>query len=211
MSSSLALFKGIAAFLAQQMQDCEFVIHDLSKLERSIVFIGNGHISGRSVGDSATDLVLRVLKDKEYKTKDYTSIYKSVSATGKVFNSSTFFIKADDELIGLLCINQDLTNYQNMFDALGGMLGVTDKQIPASTTVSERLVPSVSSLPTNVIEEVFNKRVSNVTRLTKEERLEVIKELDKKGIFLLKGSISEVAKTLKVSDATMYRYLQMIK
>jgi len=115
------------------------------------------------------------------------------------------------ELIGLLCINQDLTNYQNMFDALGGILGIADKQVPSSATVSERLVPSVSSLPTNVIEEMFNKRVSNVTRLTKEERLEVIKELDKKGIFLLKGSITEVAKTLKVSDATMYRYLQMIK
>ncbi|MDV7105858.1 PAS domain-containing protein [Vibrio sp. TH_r3] len=209
MNNNLQLFKNIASFLAQQMQDCEFVIHDLSNLERSIVFIGNGHISGRTVGDSATDLVLRVLKDKEFLTKDYTDIYKSVSSTGKAFNSSTFFIKDNNELVGLLCINQDLTNYQNMFDALGGILRTSNPARPAA--VSERLVPSVSSLPTNVIEEVFNKKVSNVTRLTKEERMEVIKELDKKGIFLLKGSISEVAKTLKVSDATMYRYLQKIK
>ena len=56
MNNNLELFKSIAAFLAQQMLDCEFVIHDLSNLERSIVFIGNGHISGRQVGDSATDL-----------------------------------------------------------------------------------------------------------------------------------------------------------
>ncbi|WP_067099077.1 helix-turn-helix transcriptional regulator [Marinomonas atlantica] len=211
MNNKLDLFKSIAAFLAQQMQDCEFVIHDLVDLEHSIVFIGNGHISGRQEGDSATDLVLRVLKDKEYLKSDYTSIYKSVSADGKVFNSSTFFIKDDTQLLGLLCVNQDLTKYQELYDSVSSVLGLTSRPERASTPVNERLVPAVDSLPINVIDEVLHRKVVNVNHLTKEERLDVVRELDRKGVFILKGAISEVAKTLKVSDATMYRYLQSIR
>lgn len=212
MNNKLDLFKSIAEFLAQQMQDCEFVIHDLNNLEHSIVFIGNGHISGRKPGDSATDLVLRVLRDKEYLSADFTSIYKSVSASGVVFNSSTFFIKEGKELIGLLCLNQDLTKYQNIFDSVSSILGLTNsQQTEEESTVTERLVPSIDSLPINVIKEVMYRKVSNVNHLTKIERIEVVRELDKKGIFLLKGAITEVAKTLNISDATMYRYLQSIK
>ena len=212
MNSKLDLFKSIAAFLAQQMQDCEFVIHDLSNLEHSIVFIGNGHISGRKAGDSATDLVLRVLRDKEYLRADFTGIYKSVSNSGVIFNSSTFFIKEGDALLGMLCVNQDLTTYQNVFDSVSAILGKTNLQQPEPVSVvNERLVPFVDSLPMSVIHEITHKRVSNVSHLSKEERIDIVRELDKKGIFLLKGAITEVAKTLKISDATMYRYLQNLK
>ncbi len=209
MSSILDTFKTLAAFLAQQMKDCEFVIHDLNNLEHSIVFIGNGHISGRKIGDSATDLVLRVLKDKKYLSAEYTEIYRSMSSDGVVFNSSTFFIKENNELVGLLCINQDLTHYRNIYDSLGVILGATSKQ--ENQEINERLVPSVQSLPDNVVDEVISQNFSSVKHLTKDDRLKIVKELDRKGVFLLKGSISEVAKTLKISDATMYRYLQLAR
>ncbi|MFP3381633.1 helix-turn-helix domain-containing protein, partial [Bacillus sp. SIMBA_069] len=39
----------------------------------------------------------------------------------------------------------------------------------------------------------------------------VVKILNEKGAFLLKGGVSEVAKYLDVSEATIYRYLNKIK
>lgn len=207
MNNELEKFKVVARFMAQQMQNCEFVIHDLNDLEHSIAYIGNGHISGRQIGDSATDLVLRVLKDRDYLNKDFTSVYRSVSAKGTVFNSSTFFIKDGNALIGLLCINEDLTQYQMLHDSVGKILSLA-KPVKESQNVQERLVPTVDSLPTSVIDTLVHKQIQNVAHLSKDERMEIVRELDKKGIFLLKGSITEVAKTLKVSEATMYRYLQ---
>ncbi|MBF9002863.1 MULTISPECIES: helix-turn-helix transcriptional regulator [Vibrio] len=209
MNNQLELFKRIAAFLAQQMQNCEFVVHDLSNLEHSITYIGNGHISGREIGDSATDLVLKVLRNKDHLTRDYTQIYNSAAENNTRFHSSTFFIKEQDHLVGLLCINEDLTHFQNVFDAVSSILGKTQQQ--EAHVVSERLVPTIDSLPVNVIDELIQKRIHNINHLTKEERIDVVKELDKKGVFLIKGSINQVAKTLKVSEATMYRYLQAIK
>ena len=36
----------------------------------------------------------------------------------------------------------------------------------------------------------------------------IVKELQKQGIFLLKGAVKEVAKALNTSEPSIYRYLQ---
>ena len=41
--------------------------------------------------------------------------------------------------------------------------------------------------------------------------LSVIREMDSRGVFLAKGSVIEVAKKLKSSKATIYRYLQQLE
>lgn len=47
-------------------------------------------------------------------------------------------------------------------------------------------------------------------RFTAEEKLSIVREMDKRGVFLVKGSVSEVAKEIKSSEATIYRYLHQI-
>jgi predicted transcriptional regulator YheO len=47
--------------------------------------------------------------------------------------------------------------------------------------------------------------------MTQNERIAIIQELNKDGVFLLKGAISEVAEQLKVSEVTIYRYLNGVK
>ena len=39
------------------------------------------------------------------------------------------------------------------------------------------------------------------------EKMEIMEILDRKGVFLLKGSVSFVAKELHSSEASIYRYL----
>ena len=41
---------------------CEVVLHDLRDLDRSIIKIENGHVTGRSVGGAITDKGLRDLR-----------------------------------------------------------------------------------------------------------------------------------------------------
>ena len=47
----------------------------------------------------------------------------------------------------------------------------------------------------------------DVDRLTQDEKMEIMDILNRKGVFLLKGSVSYVAKELHSSEASIYRYL----
>ena len=65
MSDTLNLLKQFADGLARQFgPDCEIVIHDLKKhdMEHSIVYIVNGNITNRRVGDGPSKVVLEALK-----------------------------------------------------------------------------------------------------------------------------------------------------
>ena len=59
-----------------------------------------------------------------------------------------------------------------------------------------------------VIEEFLGDFGVSADRLTATERQQIVHELDNRGVFLEKCSISEVAKQLGCSEATIYRYLQ---
>jgi len=48
-------------------------------------------------------------------------------------------------------------------------------------------------------------------RMTMEEKKQVVKNLESKGVFMLKGVVNEVAKSLKVSEQTVYRYLKELE
>src|SRR6478736_7723680 len=83
-------------FLSKVMgRNCEVVLHDLSRPESSVIAIENGHITGRKIGDAPTNLMLKVLQEKTYLTRDFIANYKAVNKDGKVFRSSSFFIKND--------------------------------------------------------------------------------------------------------------------
>ena len=66
---------------------------------------------------------------------------------------------------------------------------------------------------TAVLVERIIKRITDeqhpvdVDRLNQDEKMEIMEILDRKGVFLLKGSVSFVAKELHSSEASIYRYL----
>ena len=62
-----------------------------------------------------------------------------------------------------------------------------------------------------LIGKVLNKFTIPVERMSQDEKIQVVRELNELGLFLFKGGVSELAKKLKVSDATVYRYLHKIK
>ena len=62
-----------------------------------------------------------------------------------------------------------------------------------------------------VLEEATIRFNSPPGRLNADEKLSVIREMDSRGVFLAKGSVIEVAKKLKSSKATIYRYLQQLE
>ena len=69
----LTVLKQIAADLASQFgPDCEVVIHDLktAEPEHSIVYIVNGHVTNRDIGDHPVQFLMRsVIRKKAQRQK----------------------------------------------------------------------------------------------------------------------------------------------
>ena len=206
-------YKVLTEFLAEVMgEHCEIVLHDVEDFENSIVAIENNHISGREIGDSLTDLALNVLKDEENLECNYLSNYTGKTYDGKELRSSTYFIRDDDEkVIAMLCINIDLSRYIEARDLLNTMIGerndIEENNNNNNKNFAENFTSSIEELIDSMIENSIGSKSIPPKRMTAEEKKEITKKLDKRGVFLLKNSVSKVAKKLKTSEATIYRYL----
>lgn len=199
--------------------DYEVALHDLTDKNRSIIAIVNGYISGREIGAPLTNMALSVLKDESYEWQDYRLHYSGVSAAGNTLRSSTMFIKEDGKLIGMLCINFDDSRYQafarqvltlchpnQYFSAL-----TQPEEAPEDAPRPETFRNSTEAVTQDAIAHELERLGVPADRLTSEERLQIISNLEQSGIFLLKGAVKDAAVGLGCSQASVYRYLSQIR
>lgn len=203
----LKRYEIVVDFLAEILSNnFEIVLHDLRQLEHSIVAIRNGHVSGRSKGDSSTDFILKTIKENN--TSNYKTNYKGQTKNGQELRSSSLFIRDEqDKVIGMLCINIDIDSFVGAKNILDQLIGGNENKKNSDYQASEKFTNSINDLVNSILNNTMNKYRVSPERMTPEEKKEIVHELDKKGVFLLKNSISNVANELKTSDATIYRYL----
>lgn len=215
----------LTEFLGQALgPDYEVALHDLTDKNRSIIAIANNHISGREIGAPLTNVALSILRDKSYETSDYRLHYYGVSVNGKDLRSNTMFIKQNGRLIGMLCINFDDSRYRAISNQVLGLchpdLFVTDI-LPLNVTGNDAPPPgrptpetfrnSTEAVTMDAINRELERLGVTADRLTSEERLQIISALADGGIFLLKGSVKDVAAGLHCSQASVYRYLSQVR
>ena len=90
----------------------EVIIHDLQTPEHSIIAIFNNHITGRKIGDGTSDIGYKKLEDK---IPDKIVNYNNQSPSGSDLKSSSLTIRnKDDEIIGSMGLNFDLSSFVNI-------------------------------------------------------------------------------------------------
>jgi len=211
MNPYLQSFLPMVDFLAEVLgKDAEIVLHDVLDIDKSIVAIANSHISGRAVGSPATNLVLRILKDGKSDDRDFLANYRGLSASGKTLKSSSFFIRDDKRrVVGILCVNVDNEKFVQFRSYLDAIIQLPEKEDGEKPV--ERFSRTVENLSADSIENVIGEAGIAPERMSPEEKMDIVKRLSDEGVFLLKGSIGKVASRLKVSEATVYRYLNTVK
>lgn len=197
-------------FLADFLgDDTEVVLHDTQDWHNSVVAIRNGHISGRSVGAPMTDYAIGIMKEGIYRDKLYHTNYKGMTSTGHEVRSATYFIKDDDgQVIGMLCLNTDVSKLKQARALLDGLIQGAEK----STTfpIQEKFNIDVKDLVENHI-NILYPNGEKLSRLSKEQKIDLVKRLDELGTFMVKGAVQHVAEILGVSVSTVYRYLGTVK
>jgi predicted transcriptional regulator YheO len=192
----------------------EVVLHDLATLEHSVVAIHNEHITGRTVGAPLTVFVLNQLKDMAHHREQTAIInYKGTARNGNPLRSSSYFIRDDNgEIVGVLCINIDISGYIKAEEVIKKLAYLPEppKENKEKAEPFENFPSSISEMVTNTFNEVFEGETIQIHRLTALEKMEIVKQLHLKGLFQIKGAVSEVAAQLSTSEATIYRYLNKI-
>lgn len=201
--------------------DYEVALHDLTDKNRSIIAIANGHISGRGIGAPLTNVGLSILMDKSYETQDWLLHYSGVSVSGKQLRSCTMFIKQGGRLIGMLCVNFDGSRYQAVSrqilrlchpDCFAGRPSQPETSVESAPPCrTETFRNSTEAVALDAIHHELERLGVSAERLTSGERLRIITALEESGIFLLKGSVKDVAAGLRCSQASVYRYLAQIR
>ena len=180
----LQTYINIVPFLAQVCgPGSEIVVHDVANPEHSLVAIRN-NVSGREIGNPLTDFAKDIIDKGSYTDADYWTNYTGRNKNGE-FLSSTYFIKNEGRLIGLLCINKDMNAVQNLNNAVSNLLEWFNLSRCEDTEFSENLDKPMSGLM----------------------RDRIVHRMSDEGILNVKGAVPEIAAQLFVSVPTVYRYL----
>lgn len=202
--SMIPLIEGIATTFGK---NCEVVLHEINGSKRSIVAISNGHVTGRAIGDSPLEIGIKAL-NKDDDVKNILN-YKNKTSDGRILKSSTTFIRDEnDEIIGCLCINIDISQFVLAQKALEEILYTSTN---TEVSLDNNTLNNVNDVLVNIVQQTLEDTGKPVAYMNKDEKVGIVKKLNDQGAFLIKGAIDYVAKILCVSRYTIYNYLDEIR
>ncbi|MFD3583567.1 transcriptional regulator [Streptomyces sp. NPDC058683] len=181
---------------------CEVVIHDYRRPERSVVAIA-GSVTGRRVGGAMSEIGMKLLAAGDAAADELN--YLTRTRDGKLVKSSTMVLRdSAGTAFGALCVNLDVTAVTQVHALVGDLAGVAaGPETPPTTTFGDDI--------TAVLDAIVDARRLRETRpwpqLTREERLELFRDLDRQGVFAVRGAVQQIAARLGISRASAYNYL----
>ena len=198
----LETLKQLADGVAAQFgSNCEVVIHEVnsSRMDHSIVYIVNGHVSGRKVGDGASQVVLEQMLNHDAQPRDHLG-YLTKTPEGKILKSSSLYIRnSRGVVVAILSINYDVSALTMIRQTIDAMLSTHD-QVQAEP---ERII-NVN----NVLDELVEQ---SVALMNKDDKIKAIRFLNESGAFLVTKSGDKVAKYFGISKYTLYSYIDANK
>jgi predicted transcriptional regulator YheO len=192
----------------------EVVLHDVGRPENSVIAIANGHISGRVVGSSVLEgphddkgfaAATRVISTKGA-VHSVVDGYTTVTADGRTLKSaSAIFRDASGVPFATLCLNADVSVFQATHAWLEQMLQpFRQPSGPAAAPVAE--APQMDRL----MQEIIGDAVS-LAKMSKEEKIQAVREMQRRGLFIVKGGVQRAAAALQVSRFTIYNYMEELR
>lgn len=180
---------------------CEVVVHDLHDPNHTVVQISN-NLSGRKVGDPATEMGLARMADREF--PDQVVNYKNTLPDGRTVKSTSIGIKdSQGQYAVALCLNVDIS----VFERFSGYL-------QTFTAVSEAVAApaeTLSALPfdlTAFVEQFSYERNKSPRELTPADKEALMAKLRDIGVLKQRGAIDRLADILGSSRGSLYYYLK---
>ncbi|MBQ7219090.1 MAG: transcriptional regulator [Ruminococcus sp.] len=200
------LFSLAHTIAAHYGKSCEVAVHDLTDdnaAEHSIIYIENGEVTGRAVGDGASSVVLEQLSG-DHPAEDRVGYFTKTS-DGKILKSSTTYIRDENgRVIAIFSINHDITALSVASAALTEMVRPSD-----NSGEVEKITPHVGELLDELLWKSTELIGKPVSMMNKDDKMRAIRYLNSKGALLITKSGDKIAKYFGISKFTLYSYIDV--
>lgn len=211
--------KGIVEGLQRTIgRNVEVVLHDLSRPGHSVVAIANGQLTGRSVGSPIIsgpfdDLALqRLMSGEDVVAGEAFSIvgdYRTRARSGRELDSTSIVLRDESgQAYAAFCINADRSKLRELETLVRGLIG-SEALEPEPTAEGD--AANVDGLVSEIIESGIAATGKAVAAMSREDKVEAVRYMNGRGLFLIRSSVDLVAASLGVSRFTIYNYLDEMK
>lgn len=190
---------------------CEVVLHDLRQPKTSVVHVAHGHVTNRAVNQGIRDL-LGVLNSPNFVGDTLINYAPSIPTGERSIRSSTAIFRNEiGDPVVALCMNLDVTPFSQIKDIMDSLSEthpeVAAIQNPTVVAGSTEVIAMVDQIILNTIESTGLP----VEQMRKPDKLEIVAFLSERGAFQTRGAVARLAKHLKISPHSVYKYLQELK
>lgn len=199
MKDELLHYRPVAGAISALLNPhAEVVIHDLKSGRINAIF---NPFSKRKVGDESLLEDLGELSDSQ----EIFPPYVKTNWDGRKLKSTSALIRGSNgKPIGLLCINLDVSKWEEMHRFILDM-------IQPSVTMPDPLFKNDWREKINLyVANYLRERALRLETLDKAEKRNLLLALQNEGAFDTKNAASYIADVLQISRATVYNYLKSI-
>lgn len=180
---------------------CEVVLHDLRDPRHAVRVIEN-NLSGRRVGDSATELGLARIADPDYPS--VLQNYPNRFPDGRPAKSTSIGIRnARGDYIAALCLNLDVSVLSPVTLTLANLVATGTEHRGAPL---EHLGDRNARELREAVETRAAERAATPRSLSRADKRELVRQLHGDGFFASRDAAQTIADLLGVSRATVYNY-----
>ena len=192
--------------------DAEIILYDVD--DRVVYQVLNPMDDEMVPGSEMRSLERNFIDSKIYEKEEFIVNYRALSRSRHKLKSATFFLKNNPErqLRGMITVNINVDRLVELRDALNVMIsGYRPYEASANSPFYNNFEVSVEGLVSTAIQDELDRFGVEPTRLSYQEKMEMVHSLDEKGIFLVKGAIGELAAALTPTATRMYRSLNKLQ
>lgn len=199
--------------------NAEIVLHDLRNPTYSIAEITNASVTGRKKGDSVlagmrTDRAFISAMENKSEIVSLILDYETFTREGKALRSSTVLYRdRSGKPYAALCINVDNSGIDEALRLLQSLAGIRPDVLPniEDDAAVEAGHDNIEDLMRDIISATATQHSGSSRADTKRANLQAVKNMQEKGIFLIKGGVEKAAAALGVTRYTIYNYLDELK
>ncbi|MCD8087581.1 MAG: helix-turn-helix transcriptional regulator [Oscillospiraceae bacterium] len=186
----------------------EFVVHDFKdgrQFDHTIASIINGHVTGRTIGDSILQVEMNPLSEAKISSKAQDGVFNYFTRTqdGRTLKSSMIYLRDQDNIIvGAICINSDVTQLQQAKNYIDHYVGIPSVALPENSPAS-----CIDEFLVTLIYESIDAVGVPITSMSREQKMTGIKFLKDRGAFKITKASEIIAKFYDISKYTVYNYL----
>ncbi len=183
---------------------------------KKYLIVENAIEKRKKVGDKISDEELYFINNKDFTKLPYVVNYKSLSSNMTKLRSSTFFIKNNEtnKIENMITITVNVDSLIDVRELINCWINGQSFDRPTQSkeiNTTPKLNLSLDDVIEEIIKEGEKRYNTTVSRMTMKEKQSLTREMFKRGVFLIKGSVSIASNKIGNSEATIYRYLKKLE